>query len=360
MCELILKDKWATLGANFGEISGSQCVKNFGDTSKELATLRTNAVFCDFSFAKKFVYDENDGLDFLDSILSADILKLRYGKIANTILADENGKVVADVFVADIDDKLIVIAEEAEKGSTSPLCSENSAATDITNSHVLLSVDGVFAWKIAKDIFGSDILNLPFLAVEKYDFEGEDVYLLRSGKTGEYGYQFLAPNSIAEKLADKIIESLNANNGMLCGFDAHQSARLEGNFFNIHAEGKNLGCPLELGLQWTIDFEKESFIGSEAIFEKRRNGVKRKLVGMKSSQEINVGEKIYDGDVCVGEIVSSAKSHIADTFLATAIFDAEYAASGFAYSRTPNGEENIETVSRPPFIALSLSTPMED
>ena len=360
MHELILKNKWESLNAVFGEISGVQCVKNFGDSQKEISTLRSNAVFCDFSFTKKFIYDENDGLDFLDSILSADILKLRYGKIANTILADDNGNVVADVFVADIDDKLIVIAEEVSEGASAPLCSENSGATDITTSHVLLSVDGVFAWKIAKDIFGSDILNLPFLSVEKYDFEGEDVYLLRSGKTGEYGYQFLAPNAIAEKLADRIIESLNAHNGMLCGFDTHQTARLEGNFFNIYAEGKNVGCPLELGLQWTIDFEKESFIGSEKIFEKRQNSLKRKLVGMKSSAPISVGEKIYDGDVCVGEIVSSAKSHIPNTFLATAIFDAEYVASGFAYARTPNGDEDIQTVSRPPFIALSLSTPMED
>lgn len=360
MRELILKDKWASQNANFGEIAGAQCVKNFDDSHKELCELRNNAVFCDFSFVKKFVYDENDGLDFLDTILASDILKLRYGKIANTILADDNGNVVADVFVADVDDKLIVIAEEVAKGSSAPLYSENSGATDITDSHVLFSVDGVSAWKIAKDVFGSDIMNLSFLSVEKYDFEGEDVYLLRSGKTGEYGYQFLAPNVVAEKLADKIIESLKANNGILAGFDTHQTARLEGNFFNIHAEGKNVGCPLELGLQWTIDFEKESFIGSSQIFEKRKNGLKKKLIGLKSEKEISVGEKIYDGDVCIGEVVSSAQSHIPNTFLATALFDSEYVASGFAYSGEPNGIEDIETVSRPPFIAKSLSSPMED
>ena len=360
MRELILKNKWAEQGAVFGEIAGAECVKSFGDTLKELCTLRNDAVFCDFSFVRKFVYDENDGLDYLDTILACDILKLRYGKIANTILADENGNVSADVFVADIDDKLIVIAEEVCEGASAKLYAENSGATDITDTHVLFSVDGVSAWKVARDVFGSDIMNLPFLAVEKYDFEGESVYLMRSGKTGEYGYQFLAPNAIAEQLADKIIESLKANNGILGGFDAHQTARLEGNFFNIYAEGKNVANPLELGLQWTIDFEKESFVGSEKIFENRQNGLSRKLVGIKSNSPISVGEKIYDAETCVGEIVSSAQSHMPNTFLGTAIFDSEYVASGFEYSRTPNGDADILTVSRPPFIAKSLSSPMED
>ncbi len=358
MRELILKNKWENIGAKFGELANAECVENFGNSLEELAKLRSTVAMCDISFVRKFEYEENDGIDFLDTVLAANVLKLRYGKILNTFLADDNGDVAAEVFVTDIDDKIIVIAEEISENACATFANEN--ARDITNLNVLLSVDGPLAWKVAKEIFGSDILNLSFLSAEKYDFEGEDVYLLRNGKTGEYGYQFLAPNSVAEKLADKILGTVKSLGGDVCGFDALQAARLEGNFFNVYAEGAKVKNPLELGLQWTIDFEKPSFTGSEAIFKKREDGVSKRLVALKSSNEIKVGDKIFDGETEIGEVVSAVQSNTINAWLATALFVDEYVASGFAYSTSANGETNIETISRPAIVAQSLLNPMED
>ncbi len=358
MRELILKDKWQKLGAKFGVLANAQCVENFGNALDELAKLRSTVALCDVSFVRKFEYEENDGIDFLDTVLAANILKLRYGKILDTFLADENGNVVAEVFVTDIDDKIIVVAEEISENACASLACEN--ARDITNTHILLSVDGPVAWKVAKEIFGSDILNLSFLSSEKYKFDGESVYLLRNGKTGEYGYQFLAPNSVAEKLADKILESVKSLDGEICGFDTLQAARLEGNFFNVYAEGARVKDPLELGLQWTIDFEKPSFIGSNAIFKKREDGVKKHIVCLKSSTEIKLGDKIFDGSCEVGEVISVAQSATTQVWLATALFSDEYTAAGFAYSTSPNGDELVETISRPAIVAESLLKPMED
>lgn len=277
MRELILKNRWQSKGAQFGSLGGAQCVKNFGDVKKELFAIRNSAALCDFSFVKKFEFDEGDGIDFLDSILAANILKLRYGKIVDTFLADESGKITAETFVANIDDKIILAAEQAGDASLNPISEKSQNVRDITDSHVLLSVDGPLAWKVAREIFGADILNLPFLSIEKYDFEGESVYLLRNGKTGEFGYQFLAPSSAAESLSAKIEASLETLGGCVCGFDAHKIARMEGNFFNIYGEGLKVECPLELGLQWMVDFDKESFVGSKGIFQKRENGLARRL-----------------------------------------------------------------------------------
>ena len=88
MRELILKDKWVSAGANFGTLGGAQCVADFGDVRRELNALRTTAALCDFSFSKIFEYAESDGIDFLDTKLAANSLKLRYGRLIDTFLAD--------------------------------------------------------------------------------------------------------------------------------------------------------------------------------------------------------------------------------------------------------------------------------
>ena len=217
MRELILKDIWTAAGADFGALGGAQCVANFGDVRRELNALRTTAALCDFSFSKIFEYGESDGIDFLDTRLAANILKLRYGRIIDTFLADESGRIAAEAFVANAADKVVAVCEPLSDGAVSVLAEPPE--------RVLLSVDGPLAWRVARDVFGSDILNLSVLSVEKYDFDGADVFLMRNGRTGEFGYQFLAPASAAESLYGKISASLESVGGTLCGFDAAMDGR---------------------------------------------------------------------------------------------------------------------------------------
>lgn len=74
-----------------------------------------------FLVCKKIRIRRSDGIDFLDSILAANILKLGYGKIVDTFLADESGKITAETFVANIDDKIILAAEQAGNASLNPI-----------------------------------------------------------------------------------------------------------------------------------------------------------------------------------------------------------------------------------------------
>ncbi len=357
MRELILKDIWTAAGADFGALGGAQCVANFGDVRRELNALRTTAALCDFSFSKIFEYGESDGIDFLDTRLAANILKLRYGRIIDTFLADESGRIAAEAFVANAADKVVAVCEPLSDGAVSVLAEPPEA--DKTADRVLLSVDGPLAWRVVRDVFGSDILNLSVLSVEKYDFDGADVFLMRNGRTGEFGYQFLAPASAAESLYGKISASLESVGGTLCGFDAHAIARLEGNFFNVYAEGAKIGCPLELGLQWMVDFDKESFDGFGAIFAKRNAGVERTVVGLKTSGAIPERAEIFDGSEKVGEVAVSAESPTLSANIGLGLFSKEYAASGFDFSLSPDSPATVSTVSRPFVFAASLERGMD-
>ena len=360
MRKLTLEKLWEAEGANFGQAGGAQCVADFGNADAEYGKLRNSAALCDFSFTQRLSFDESDGIDFLDSMLAANILKLRYGRITDTYLADEYGNIRAEVLAGNIDDKIIAVLESLDDSCSKCLSDGSAQCSDLTDSHILLSVAGPDSWKVAVAVFGTDILNLPFMSVEKYRYEDADTYLMRSGKTGEYGYQFMAPNAIAEKLAKRLLEESKKLGGGLCGMAAHALARLDGNFFNIYGEGARVLNPLKLGLQWMTDFEKEKFPGSEKIYSERDSGISQKICAVQSAGDtpLNPGDKIFDSDDEVGEVVHALRSPISGKWTGLALMKSHCAFSGFGFSRTPNGGEEIFTVSRPTVLAKSLSKPM--
>ncbi len=355
MHSLFLEKKWEALNAKFSQIGGHQCVESVSDPAEESRLLRSCVCLSDLSFAKKYVFEESAGMDFLDTVLAGNILKLRYGRIADTFLADGGGSFAAECFVADIDDKLILLAENACRGDFLSDVFSAGNCRDVSGEYVLLCADGPHARKVAIDVFGPDVLNLPYLSAERYDFDGREAYLFRNGKTGEFGYQFMVPNETAESFFDKISASVLACGGGFCGTKTQFLSRLEGGFFNAYEEGVRVKSPITLGLQWQIDFSKDSFSGSAEIFKDRINADLPRLICLKSpadSPAFAIGEKIFAGKSRVGEVVSCAYSHALGAHLALALFDRGYAHSGFEFSRQDGGI--CHSVSRPAVLAESL------
>ena len=90
--------------------------------------------------------------------------------------------------------------------------------------------------------------------------------------------------------------------------DVHDDLRLEGRFFNIHAEGRRVRDPLVLGLQWMIDFDKDAFRGCEAIKRRRAAGLKQKIIGVAAEpgcEALQTGAAIFHEGRPVAEVVAS-------------------------------------------------------
>ena len=354
MQQLTLKEKWLANGAKIVSLPMCDYVASVSDVNTEMNALRNSVVLSDISYMKKLAFDEAEGAEFLDEHLAGNVLKLRYGKAMQTFLADANGDIAADITLANIDDKIFLFAETIDDSAFECLC---PTSQNLDTTHTLLSIDGPEAWKIAKKIFGADIYNLSFMTVEKYSYENSDAIVMRAGKTGEFGYQILVPNTVAEKLFDEIHNAIKEFNGRLAGVDTLLSARAKGNFFNIFGEGKKVKNPFELGLQWQIDFDKEIFDGSEKILQNRQKQQANKLIAIQCQEPVEVGTKIFNNTEEVGEVVSI---DLADKNFALAIvnFDVAYVGQDFAFQSA--GNDACKTVSRPSIIAQSLLRGMDD
>ena len=362
-----LKDRLAAAGAVFRERHGTEVVSRFADPHAECGAVRDAVGLTDFSFVRVYSLPEEKGIDFLDARLAGNVPKIRFGRVLHTFLADREGYLAADCYVANNDREFIFICEsilpDDDLDALLAAGAGESAVEDLNANHVVLSLDGFKSWEVVKKVFGPDVLGLPYLSIENYTFEGEPVRFLRAGKTSEFGYLLIAPVKVAPSLFDILNSEIQQRGGRLCGVDAHDNLRLEGRFFNIHAEGLRVRDPLPLGLQWMIDFDKENFSGCAAIKQRRAGGLKKKIVGIEAApgcDALKDGARIFHEDREVAEIVASGRSFVLNQPLALALFPVELAYSGLPFRLGAPEGPVVKSISMPPIMPKSLTVKLDE
>jgi aminomethyltransferase len=364
----LLKPRLAAAGALFRERHGAEVAARVAGRDAEHAAVRDAAGLTDFSFLHKFRVPSERGLDFLDALLAGNVPKIRYGRVLHTFLADGDGLLLGDCYVANNDEEFVFLCEGIAPDAELPGILQAAGAAeagveDLTENHALLSVDGFKAWEVVREIFGADVLGLPYLSIEVYPFQGAPVRLIRAGKTSEFGYLLLAPGSVAPALFDTLQAAVVGRKGCLCGVDAHDDLRLEGRFPNIQAEGLRVRDPLVLGLQWMIDFDKEKFRGRDAIHQRRAGGLRRKIVGVAAEpggDALVTGARIFHASRPVGEVVADCHSYVLNRRLALAVFPVELAYSGLSFRLGAHSGPVVKTISMPPIMPKSLTVKLDE
>jgi aminomethyltransferase len=364
----LVRAQLAVAGAAFRERHGVEVVSHLTHREAEYRAVRDAVALTDFSFVQKYRVPEEKGIDFLDALVAGNVAKIRFGRVLHTFLADQDGFIVGDCYVANNDTELIFLCESLLPDAALQAQLEAAGASaagveDLTANHALFSLDGFRAWEVVKEIFGADVLGLPYLSIEVYPFAGQTVRLFRSGKTSEFGYLLLAPEAVVPELFDTLTKSIAKREGRICGVDIHDDLRLEGRFFNLHAEGQRVRDPLALGLQWMIDLDKESFLGGEAIKRRRAEGLKRKIVGVATEPgctALQTGAKIFHEDQPVAEVVASCHSFVLGHRLGLALFPRELAYSGLSFYLAASDGPVVRTISMPPIMPRSLTVKLDE
>ncbi|NLG16991.1 MAG: aminomethyl transferase family protein [Fibrobacter sp.] len=358
-----IHEQLALFGAEFIDRYGVQTASVISDNKTEYNHIREAVGLTDFSFMQKFSIPEESGIDFLDSLMAGNVARIRFGRVLHTFLPDENGMILADCYIANNNDELLVFCESIiDDSKLRSIFTGNAEVKDLSETHAVFSIDGYKAWAVAKELFGTDTLGLPYLSVETYPFEGSEVRLIRAGKTSEFGYLVMAPLEIASRLWETLAAAVKEQGGGVCGAAIHNDLRLEGRFFNVFEEGVRVKDPLALGLQWMIDFDKEQFTGRDAILSRRKDGLKKKIIGVRSNKDnpLSAGMPVFYGDKQIAEVQTSCYSYTLDSVLGLALFDIDYAFAGLTFNAGSPGGPQIGTISMPPIIPKSLSVKLDE
>jgi aminomethyltransferase len=233
------------------------------------------------------------------------------------------GGVIDDLiiyFLADTQYRLIVNAATREKDLA--WIRERAAAFDVDVLEraelAMIAVQGPNARKLAAPCIDADWRDAA-LALKPFNgLQAGDVFVARTGYTGEDGWEMVLPAAEAAATWD----SLLAAGAEPCGLGARDTLRLEAAMNLYGSDMDESISPLEAGLAWTVAWEPadRDFIGRAALEASRNSPQRRRFVGLLLEDKgvLRNHQKVIVEGVGEGEITSGGFSPTIERSIALA------------------------------------------
>jgi aminomethyltransferase len=151
-----------------------------------------------------------------------------------------------------------------------------------------MQIQGPKSKEVMTDLFGEDILEVPYYYMVRRELDGMELVISRTGYSGELGYELYLKNASRDglKLWDAVIEAGKPHG--LSPIGPSHIRRIEG---GILAHGCDMTIdenPYEVGYgyKWMVEFDQvANFVGKEALRKISEQGISRKLVGVEIGGE---------------------------------------------------------------------------
>lgn len=272
----------------------------------------------------------------------------------HTLLLDEKGVPFADVYVCREGENayLLGYGPPADEISDWIRCHTPDIAdfstSDLSESHHCLALEGPYAWELCAEVYGADILGLPYLGMLTL---GETL-VFRAGRTGEYGYHLLVPNKQERSWLQKLHTAGEAFEMVEADAAARAQCVLENFFFDQYREGSYGLTPLELQLQWRLSSQKTEYPGARAIRDLRKSGWNRRLTCFTTSDAVQADEEITCDGEPVGHVLAAGYSPMRKDYVGKALLNRPYWHAGLDAFRV--GHRPLRTIVAPAVDNLSL------
>src|SRR5207247_8992206 len=114
-----------------------------------------------------------------------------------------------------------------------------------------------------------------------FNFDGRQIYLARTGYTGEDGFETIAPAEIIEAVWNKILALGHAHCLQPAGLGARDTLRTEVCYPLYGHELDEQTTPIEAGLASFVALDKGEFVGRSVLAEQKAKGPTQKCVAFK-------------------------------------------------------------------------------
>jgi aminomethyltransferase len=158
---------------------------------------------------------------------------------------------------------------------------------EISDDVAMFAVQGPNAEKTLQEIVAEDLSKIGRFKCEPSRLAGVEVFLSRTGYTGEDGFEVFVWNASIKKPGNAIkswkaiLEAGKTLGIEPCGLGARDTLRLEAGLCLYGNDIDESTTPLEAALGFVVRLQKDRFIGKEVLLKQKAEGVKRKRVGIR-------------------------------------------------------------------------------
>jgi aminomethyltransferase len=272
-----------------------------------------------------------------------------------TVLTNPEGGIIDDLIITKLsDNKFFIVLNAGCKEKDEAWINKNipqSLKFTPLRDRSLIAVQGEKAEKILNEFLAQgDLADLPYMNIGFYKLKsGEEIFISRTGYTGEDGFEVSIENNIAAKFWENLSEKEEVEP---IGLGARDSLRLEMGYPLYGHDLNDSTSPIEAGLGWVVSKTNENFIGAERILKEKAEGSSRKRLGVKLLERGIAREdtEISKNGEIIGKLTSGGFSPNLKTSIGQGYFDTNKIQKGDQVFAIIRGKEIKAEITSPVFI----------
>ncbi len=303
----------------------------------------------------------DDAAAAFETLMPVDVVGLPVGKQRYGLLLTDEGTIIDDLMFFNRGEDLFVIVNGACKaGDIAHIQARIGARCDVIPmpERALLALQGPQAVAALSRLVPG-VEKLVFMTGAGFTWNGADLFITRSGYTGEDGFEISVPNESAEALARALLAMTEVKP---VGLGARNSLRLEAGLCLYGNDIDTTTTPVEASLNWAIQKVRRlggaragGFPGAGTVLAQLDGAMRleRQRVGLVATERVPVREHVklenLDGQT-VGEVTSGLLSPTLNQPVALAYVQPDYAAAGTELFAMVRGKPVPMVVTPTPFV----------
>jgi len=212
----------------------------------------------------------------------------------------------------------------------------NVKVENVSDSVAMFAVQGPKAVKTLQKISDKDLSKIERFKCGSTKIAGVDVFVSRTGYTGEDGFELyvwdtpLSKPDNAVNVWNAVLKSGQDDGIEPCGLGSRDTLRLEAGMCLYGNDIDEDTTPLEARLGFVVKFNKENFIGKDALLKQKTEGVKKNRVGVRLLEKgiPRPHHEVWKNEKRIGEVTSGTFSPIVKGGIAMAYVAKEHASEG--------------------------------
>jgi aminomethyltransferase len=322
---------------------------------------RNSAGLFDVSHMGQLCLTGPDAAAAFESLMPVDVMGLGVNKQRYGLLLNDEGGIIDDLmFVNRGEDIFVIVNGACKHGDLAHIQQRIGSRCTVEPQfdRALLALQGPQAVSALQRLVPG-VEQLVFMTGMAAVWQGADLYVTRSGYTGEDGFEISLPAHAADAFARALLAQPEVKP---IGLGARNSLRLEAGLCLYGNDIDNTTTPVEANLNWAMQKVRRTggaraggFPGTDKILSQLDGTfpAQRLRVGLVGLERVPVREHVdlhNDAGQKVGEVTSGLLAPTADQPVALAYVQAEYAASGTRLNAMVRGKAVPMQVSPLPFV----------
>ncbi len=312
-----LHEEQLKLGAKMIAFAGWEMPVQYSSIIDEHNTVREKVGLFDVSHMGEIFVSGPDSLAYLQKLVPQNVAKLTDGKAIYCQLTNKTGGIIDDLIIYKLEDYrylLIVNASRIDEDLNWMVRNKLGFEVLIENqshNYSLLAVQGPNATDLIEKIGLPKIKQPEFFTIKTAELFNINVYISRTGYTGEDGFEILIRNEYSALLWNYLLQAGEEFGIKPIGLGARDTLRLEA---ALHLYGNDMDentTPIEAVLGWSVSkTKKEDYNGKDIIMQQLNEGISKKLIGFKMIERAipRHDYEIYYNNEKVGKVTSGGFS----------------------------------------------------